>query len=131
MDTSLELCHEALLSEGRVVAASVVRRIGEENGDLRQRCESVEKGAEMMRERINANNIELLRAKGNCDELLAAIPACPVHGSRCVPYAIEWVKGVRDPFPLETCPAPLRLTNCAPSGELRLLLDQPEAPQHG
>jgi hypothetical protein len=95
------------------------------------RLEFTNKALSAALEQANANNIELLRAKGNCDELLAAIPACPVHGSRCVPYAIEWVKGVRDPFPLETCPAPLRLTNCAPSGELRLLLDQPEAPQHG
>jgi hypothetical protein len=32
---------------------------------------------------------ELLETR---NKLLEAIPACPVHGSQCVPHAMEWVK---------------------------------------
>jgi hypothetical protein len=27
--------------------------------------------------------------------IMDEIPACPVHGNRCVPYAIEWVRRVK------------------------------------
>ena len=29
------------------------------------------------------------------EEVLKAIPACPVHGSECVPHAIEWIEQVK------------------------------------
>ncbi len=41
-------------------------------------------GAEYIR------NLETLLAER--DRLLAAIPPCPIHGSQCVPYALEWIK---------------------------------------
>jgi hypothetical protein len=30
------------------------------------------------------------------NRLLQAIPACPAHGSECVPHAIEWVQAAKE-----------------------------------
>lgn len=38
-------------------------------------------------------NEQLLKHR---EELLAAIPECPVHGAGCVPHAIEWVETAKE-----------------------------------
>lgn len=38
------------------------------------------------------------------EQLLDAIPPCPAHGNRCVPYALEWIEKAKAEMGIEVTP---------------------------
>jgi hypothetical protein len=51
----------------------------------------------MLKGKSHFDLIEFLDvALENREQVLKAIPPCPVHGDTCVPHALQWIKQQRD-----------------------------------
>lgn len=46
----------------------------------------------ILTEELEWTNRLLVSVQEGRDRLLDAIPPCPAHGNRCVPYALEWIE---------------------------------------
>lgn len=59
-----------------------------------------------LREELTITDMLLNSRTESRDRLLDAIPPCPVHGNRCVPYALEWIERAK-----------VRMASAAPAHE--------------
>jgi hypothetical protein len=74
---------EAVVSNAKTLIAK--KEILSEPYDVRQRMKELEHELEVTDKLLDQRN-----------EVMNAIPECPIHGKQCVPHAISWVNAMKD-----------------------------------